>query len=354
MKTRVTLRSPFGETLVRDIVEGLWREPSGNADRTIGEDLWALPGLVDAHSHIATAELDYRPGNFDHASDRARRALTAGVMLLLDKGWSDTTAIEVADALPLDERPDIEAAAKIISVPDGYIPGFTREISASEVAEAVADEASRSAGWVKLIGDWPRRGAGPLPNFTEAQLNEAVRTAESAGCRVAIHTMARDVPSAAVRAGVHSIEHGLFLTEDDLGPLGDRAGMWVPTVLRVDETIRRLGLESSGGRLLAEGLDNIERLMPLALEAGVHVLPGTDLMGSSAQVADEAVRLTQCGLSPTQAVEAIARTGFVATGRSFRFEVDTPANAVLFGEDPTAEVESLRHPKAVIRRGRLL
>ena len=354
MKTRVTLRSPFGEEVVRDIVDGLWREPSGIADQTIGDGLWALPGLVDAHSHLAAAELDYQPGNFDEASERASKALEAGVMLLLDKGWTDTTAIDVADALTLDQRPDMEAAAKIISVPEGYMEGFTREVSGDELAEAVADEASRSSGWVKLIGEWPRRGVGPMPNFTEGQLTEAVRIAESSGCKVAIHTMAREVPSAAVRAGVHSIEHGLFLTEDDLDELGERSGMWVPTVLRVDETIRQLGIESSGGRLLAEGLANIERLLPLALEAGVHILPGTDLIGSASDVAEEAVRLSTCGLSPFQAVEAIGRAGFAATGRPFEFDLDTPANAVMFEADPTQEVESLKHPKVIIRRGRAL
>jgi len=351
VKTRVVLNSPFQEIVERDIVDGVWREPAGDPDVRIGEGTWALPGLVDAHSHLAAEELNYQPGNLGDAIGRARSALDAGVTLVLDKGWTDTTAVSVASALSPEERPDIDAAGRILAVEDGYYPGFTREIDPSEVALAATEEADAGSGWVKLIGDWPRKGIGPVANFTEDQLASAVEAAEAAGAKVAIHTMAREVPSAAVAAGIHSIEHGLFLTEADVGALGARSGMWVPTVLRVDDTIAQLGVGSSGGRLLEEGLANIERLLPLAIEAGVFVLAGTDLIGSPADVAMEAIRLRSIGLSSRQAVEAVTRSGFLATGRAADFELNTQANAVLFTENPIDNIEVLRYPESVVRMG---
>lgn len=348
------VRTPGGETLIRDVVDGRWAEAESDSDALVGERTWALPGLVDAHSHIPKAALDMEPTDDLGAEVRAREALAAGVMLLIDKGWMDDTAIRLAERLPAVERPDIEAAVRLLSTEGGYLPGVALEIDAGTLDSVVIDQARRGSGWVKLIGDWPRRGIGPLANFTEDQLRRAVDLAGTEGSRVAIHTMAREVPSMAVRAGVQSIEHGLFLTVDDVSVLADREGMWVPTLLRVEHTIAQLGAGSSGGRLLREGLANVSRLLPEAAHAGVRVLAGTDLVGTPANVASEALKLIEYGMPAAAAVDAVSNSGLVATGRPVGFEPGTPANAVFFPANPYEEPAVLAHPVAVIRMGRLL
>ena len=335
------------------MVDGRWAEASGDTDLVLGEGLWALPGLADAHAHLASAELNYRPGVLDGAIDRARASLAAGVTLILDKGWSDDVTIRLIARLNEAERPDIEAAAQIVASVDGYYPDFALEVTGDELVETVVEQAGAGAGWVKLIGDWPRRGVGPVNNFDESQLRLAVEAAGAKGARVAIHTMAPEVPSAAVAAGVHSIEHGLFLEPDDLGPLGERGGMWVPTVLRCEATLTLLGEGSSGGRLFTEGLERIKGLLPEAIEAGVRVLAGTDLIGSPADVADEAIRLGDYGLTNAQVVEAVSSAAFLATGRAASFEVGAPADAVLFPQNPVEALGVLAHPDHVIRLGNL-
>ena len=336
---------------MRDVVERKWAQPAGPATTTIGVDMWALPGLADAHAHLAAAELNYLPGVIDEAIDRARRSLAAGVTLVLDKGWTDDVTIRLIDALDELERPEIEAAAEIVAAEGGYYPDFAIEVSPNDLPSTVSTQARAGAGWVKLIGDWPRSGVGPVANFDESDLRVAVDRAEAAGARVAIHTMAREVPSAAVRAGVHSIEHGMFLEEDDLDALAGRGGMWVPTVLRCEAMLTQLGETSRGGKLFAEGLERLRRLLPLAVEAGVWVLAGTDLVGTPADVAAEAIRLRDYGLTGSQIVEAVSTSAFMATGRSAVFEVGTPANAVLFADNPVESPDVLAHPSLVIRLG---
>lgn len=354
VRIRFVLRPPDGETVVRDTVDGRWAESSGTPDATIGEDLWALPGLADAHAHLASAELNYQPGVLDEAVERARMSLEAGVTLILDKGWTDDVTIQLIDRVPRDQRPEIEAAARVIASPGGHYPDFAVEVEPDSLEATVLAEARAGAGWVKIFGDWPRRGVGPVANFDEGQLRRAVKSAASVGARVAIHTMAPDVPSMAVAAGIQSIEHGLFLEEDDLGRLAERGGMWVPTVLRCEATLTQLGEASSGGKLFLEGLARIRRLLPLAVEAGVHVLAGTDLIGSPADVAAEAVRLQDYGLTNAQVIEAVSRSAFSATGRSVSFEVGAPADAVLFPENPVETLEVLQHPTHVVRLGRVV
>lgn len=315
--------------------------------------MWALPGLVDAHAHLAAEEL-FEPGDIEGAARRAKEALAAGITLLIDKGWTDLTTLEVIDAVPPEERPEIEAAARVIAAPGGYFRDFGLRVEPSEIGPAVATEANAGRGWVKLIGDWPVKGRGPVTNFDEQALRTAVEAAEAAGARVAIHTMAREVPSLAVAAGVHSIEHGLFLAEDDLQRLGDRHGIWVPTVLRVEATIAQIGPESTGGKLLSEGLAGLPPLLQEAIEAGVRVLAGTDLVGAPRDVAAEALRLAEYGLTNAQSLDAVSTSGFVATERDPDFSPGSSADAVFFAADPLEDLGVLAHPAHVLRKGSLV
>jgi hypothetical protein len=298
--------------------------------------------------------MDFQPGDIEDTGKRAREALEAGVGLILDKGWADMTVVHTMDAVSPDERPDIEAAGVILTVEGGFWDGFGRAVDPSRIEEEVARAATEGRGWVKLIGDWPRPGIGPIANFSEPQLAEAVAAARANGARVAIHTMAREVPAMAVRAGVDSIEHGLFLSSEDLEALGSREGSWVPTVVQVEAVISQLGERSSGGRLLLEGLDNVVANLSEAVEAGVHVLTGTDLAIGTREVAREAVRLWEMGMAPAAVVDAVSWSGYRATGREAPFAVGEPANAVLYDEDPINDPGVLLHPTRVIRMGRLV
>ena len=161
MNMRFELTLPDGRSVQRDVVDGRWAEPERGAQETFGHGLFALPGLVDAHAHLAVEELSYGSGVLSEAIERAEMSLAAGVTLVLDKGWGDRTTLELIERLPPTERPEIEAAGRIIAPPEGYYPDFAREVSPDGLLTAVSEEAEVGAGWVKLIGDWPRKGVGP-------------------------------------------------------------------------------------------------------------------------------------------------------------------------------------------------
>lgn len=333
-------------------MDGLWAEPTGSPDETFGQSSYALPGLVDSHAHFAAPiGKDWKTDPYENAVKRAKQALASGVLLALDKGWSNLNTVELIELVDPALRPEIEAAGIINAVEGGYWPNFARELTEATFDDGIRESAAEGSGWVKLVGDWPRRGLGPLPNFDEGQLQRAVELAAERGARVAIHTMAREAPGMAVRAGVHSIEHGLFLSEEDLALLGSRGGMWVPTIIRMEAVVAQLGENSSGGKLLVEGLDNVRRLMPLAAEAGVHLLAGTDVTVGAHDVALEALKMVEYGLPIDRALDAVSVSGYEATGRSPGFEVGAPANAVLFGENPIHDISVLGRPEYVVRLG---
>lgn len=348
---RVVIRDLSGEVLERGIEDGRWTE-TGSGPVLDMSGSWCLPGLADAHAHLAQDRMALDPGDPATIAARAVTVIESGVLLCFDKGWSDTSVLSLFDRPPW-ERPDLQAAGRIIAAPGGYFPGFAEETDDAGLADVVAAAADRSGGWVKVVGDWPRRGRGAVANFEESALRAAVEVAHRAGARVAIHTAAPDVCSAAVRAGVDSVEHGLYLTDDDVRLLAARGGAWVPTVLRMEAVIEEVGRDRTGGRVVAEGLARVRDLLPMAAALGVHVLAGSDLAVPSSRVASEALRLLDYGLDAPGVVAAVSSTAYRYAGRSDAFDPGEPADLVAFGVHPHDDPTVLTAPRIVVRAGQV-
>lgn len=317
----------------------------------------ALPGLVDAHAHLQANGVDEMVAadspDLATMATNARAQINAGVLLIADKGSKSNASLAFLASDPHD-RPELEMAGEILVVEHGYYPGFGRVIDPTQTAEAAAEAAATPATWVKFIGDWPRRGVGPVANFEEDQLAAAVAAAHRAEARVAVHSMAPGTATAAVRAGVDSIEHGLFLSSDDIGALGRRGGAWVPTVFAMEAAAESLRPGSSGRRLLLDGLDNVRELLPGAVAAGVRVLAGTDLALAHGEVAREVAKLAEYGMSPHDIVASTVFGGYQYLGASSRLEAGGRADVVCLPADPRDDVSALANPCFVMRLGRVV
>lgn len=318
---------------------------------------WALPGLADAHAHLTmTTPDDIKGITEDRMRENMPRTAWAhvdrGVLLILDKGGSTDLSLMSLDH-DADLRPHVEAAGAIIHPDGGYMPGFGVEVEPDELVDHVRNVADTRGGWVKIVGDWPRRGLGPVNNYPLDRLTEAVSVVHDAGAKVAVHTMAH-AASEAVAAGVDSIEHGPFLTADDVRALGARGGAWVPTIVNMLYFVDELGRDSSGGRLFLEGLERMRENLPLAEAVGCTVLAGTDMAVPHGEVSAEALRLHEYGLSHAAATEAASTAAYGYVGRDASLTAGSPADAVFFRSDPFDDVSVLSDPAMVIRRGRIV
>jgi imidazolonepropionase-like amidohydrolase len=356
MEISITLRLLSGKELTLG-VDGPSYTTANADDHTVDlRRYWAVPGLVDAHGHLIannTPDMlatDAHVADIDTMRSFATAQLDGGVLLMVDKGSKTDATLALLD-FPENERPALEMAGRIFAPEGGYFPHFPVSVSDAELERTVTRACETTpAQWIKIVGDWPRRGIGPVPNYTEDALAAAVAVAHGHGRRVAIHTMAPDVPSMAVRAGIDSIEHGLFLTVEDIQVLGQRRGMWVPTIAAMEGIVDQLGESSSGGRLIRRGLGNVAEILPGAREAGVHVLGGTDIVLAHGAVAQEGPRLVEYGLSDADAVDVLTAAGYRALGRSI-FAPGASADLALFHRNPLADVTELQRPVAVLRCG---
>jgi hypothetical protein len=142
------------------------------------------------------------------------------------------------------------------------------------------------------------------------------------------------------------------MTDADLEALAARDGAWVPTIAGVLSIIEFLGADSSGGKLLTEGLANVRALLPLATELGVTLLAGTDLALPHGGVAGEVLRLTEYGASPAAAVAAASSAAYDYAGVDRGFAPGHRADAVFYRVDPVEQPETLLEPVAILRMGR--
>lgn len=333
-------------------VAGRWERRDGEQAIDLS-GFHVLPGLVDAHAHLSAETLDIEAATEpSEILQRADDAVSSGVFAVADKGWSDDLVLALAREGRIGGL-QVQAAGRMLRPHDGYWDGFGPIVDGSQLIEVCA-AISPERPWVKIVGDWPRRGQGALPNYTEAVLSEAVDAAHAGGARVAIHTMAPEVASMAVRAGVDSIEHGLFLTEIDLEELGERSGMWVPTVLRMEEVLAGLKPGSSGAELVGRGLENVRRVLPAAAELGVAVLAGSDLAVPVGRIGLEVEALVRMGCPTEHAVAGASHRAYAALGIDAGLRVGAPADVVAFVEDPLEDRATLLSPVLVMREGRVI
>lgn len=360
MRTLIRIREPGADPFPLVIEGDHFSDPDDGPidDEVRTGHLYAVPGLADCHAHLGVGSI----GQMGTLTDDEIRSncvanawlqIEGGVLLIADKGSSSDVSLEIL-AAPPETRPAMQMAGRIIASPDGYYPRYGVEVDDAGLADAVRAACATSASWVKIIGDWPRRGVGTQGNFTEGALRTAVEIAHAAGCRVAVHTMAPEGIGPAIAAGIDSIEHGLFLSADDLPTIAARGGAWVPTLLGAEAIVSFLGADSTGGRMLKGGIANVRDLLPEAERLGVSLLAGTDLAVPHGQVAREAIRLHELGLTMEATLRAVTTAAFDYLGVPHGFLPGLSADAVFFADDPGAHLETLLEPQLVVRAGRIV
>ncbi|MER5950941.1 amidohydrolase family protein [Streptomyces sp. NPDC001904] len=317
-------------------------------------DGWALPGLVDAHCHVG---LDaHGPVPAETAEKQALTDRDAGTLLLRDAGSpSDTRWIDDREDLPRIVR-----AGRHIARTRRYIRNYAHEIEPEDLVAYVAQEARRGDGWVKLVGDWIDRGTGDLGAcWPRDAVEAAIAEAHRLGARVTAHCFAEDSLRDLVEAGIDCIEHATGLTDELIPLFAERGVAIVPTLVNI-ATFPDLAAGGEGKfprwsahmrRLYERRYDTVRS----AYDAGIPVFVGTDAGGSLAHglVAAEVAELVRAGIPAREAVSATAWGARAWLGRP-GLEEGAPADLVVYGADPRADVGILASPRRVVLRGRVV
>jgi len=313
---------------------------------------WALPGLVDAHSHIgldAQGPVDAGTQEVQATTDR-----DSGALLIRDAGSpADTRWIDGRDDLPRIVR-----AGRHIARTRRYLRGIADEVEPEDLPGCVAREAARGDGWVKLVGDWIDRDLGDLaPCWPAEALVAAISAAHAAGARVTAHCFGEDCLPDLLAAGIDCIEHACGLTDATREVVAEAGVAIVPTLTNIATfpAIAESGRErfpTWAAHLLALHARRQENVRA-AYEAGIPVFVGTDAGGSLPHglVAREVAELVVAGIPPPAAVSAACWAAREWLGRPGLTEGES-ADLVVYDADPRLDVGVLAYPRLVVLRGR--
>ena len=345
---------PDGEPVEWWVIDGkLSAEPVAGAD-TVVDSGWILPGLVDAHCHVGI-EPEGPVRDLDTAIEQAEAERDVGALLLRDCG-------SPIDTRSLDEREDLPRiirAGTHLARPKRYSPGLSFELEhESQLPDAVAEQARRGDGWIKLVGDWIDRKVGDLsPLWSDAVLKAAIDRAHELGARVTAHVFGEDALPGLINAGIDCIEHGTGITDDTIALMLRHGTALVPTLINTENfpgIADGAGKYPAYARHMRELYAACPQRIAAAREAGVPIYAGTDAGGMVAhgRIADEVDALKAIGMTPTEALGAAswdARRWLSRPG----LEHGAPADLVCYSDDPRGGAAVLRRPDAVILRGRL-
>jgi imidazolonepropionase-like amidohydrolase len=245
---RITRVGPYA-----DVASG-----AGNAERVDLSRSTVLPGLIDAHTHLfldGTVYADQMlkqsiPFRTIQAVTAARAALTYGFTTIRDLETEGAMYADVDVKTAIDRGiipgPRMLVATRALA-PTGMYPltGYSWELvmpagaqlvdGADNLRRAVREQVKFGADWIKLyadrdsyVGDDGRLHS--WPNWTEEELKAIVDETRRLGRHVSAHATGVEGIDAALRAGVHSIEHGDGLTPELMDRMMRQRVYWCPTI----------------------------------------------------------------------------------------------------------------------------
>lgn len=344
---------PDGRRVEWWIADGILRSESVIGAETIFDGGWIVPGLVDAHCHVGLGS--HGAIELDEAIAQAQTERDAGALLLRDCGSpTDTRSLDDHHDLP-----QIIRAGRHLARTKRYMQGYAIELEDEwQLPEALAQQARRSDGWVKLVGDWIDRSAGDLaPLWSDDVLVAAVAAAHAEGARVTAHVFGEDALPGLIKSGIDCIEHGTGLTEDTVAMMAARGTALVPTLINI-ENFPDFADAATRYPVYASHMRNLyarcRQRIGSAHEAGVPIFAGSDAGGAMAHglIAGEVEALKGIGMTPTEALGAACWAARRWLGRPVLAD-GAPADLLCFATDPRSGAAVLSRPDRVVLRGRV-
>ena len=348
-----------------------------------------MPGMVNAHEHPLLYQSDYQNGHLQASS--AFKALIGLKTLqrLLASGWTSIRVMgdgdiyyanqDIRKAIDRDMflGPRLTGAAHYISITGGggdinYLSPEQAVIADGliadgphEIRKAIRQEIKFGSDWIKIMVTGAFMSVGDNPenvSFSPEELRAAVEEAARHNIPVAAHAHATEGINQAVIAGVRSIEHGSFLSEESIDLMVEYGTYLVPTIYVGD-------YYANSGKLLAQSKnddfylafrDDWLKMLGKAHRKGVKITVGSDLCGYEVAphvCAREFDTLIEAGLSPMDAIKAGTSVGAELLqwdDMLGSLEPNKLADIIAVPGNPLEDISALESPRFVMKDGRII
>src|SRR5882757_2577724 len=342
-----------------------------------------LPGLIDTHTHVLlngdiTAE-DYDKQLLKDSIPYRAILGARNARIALENGFTSIRDLETEGAMYADTDvkkaiangevtgPRMQVATRAMT-PTGMYPllGYSWELKVPTgvqyvdgvdgARKAVREQIMYGADWIKYYSDrkYHFEADGVLHsmvNFTDEEAKAIVDETHRLGKKVTAHAIGSDGITAALRAGVDTIEHGDGLTDALMDDMAKRGIYWVPTIT--------VGMYVAPGRAgnWPKMADLQRENFPKAVKKGVKIALGTDAGGFDWKALNEAKEFeyyAQYGMTPMQAIRAGTSVPAELLGwgdKAGTVEAGKWADLVAVSGDPLKNIKELENVKFVLKGG---
>lgn len=302
--------------------------------------LTLLPGLFDAHVHVMLGHADawrhmqmpfsYR---FYDAIRNLEATLRIGITTVRDAGGADLGVKQaLEDRLIVGPRLQISLAmlSQTGGHADGWLPSGARAVllpdypgmptaivdGPDEVRRKVRELVRDGADVIKIAtsgGVLSPRGRPDQSMFAPEEIEAIVAEAAAAGLSVMSHAQSASGIKNAVRAGVRSIEHGIYLDDEAIELMLERGAYLVPTLMAPEGVIRAAEAGATIPDVAVakarEVVEEHQNSFRRAVAAGVKVAMGTDSgVTPHGENLRELQLMAACGMTPVDVLLAATRT----------------------------------------------
>ncbi|MFT7071862.1 amidohydrolase family protein [Patiriisocius sp. Uisw_017] len=360
-----------------------------NADVTVIDlkSQFVMPGFIDMHTHI-TGERD--PNGNPHewttleeadaafeAIPHSKTTLEAGFTTVRNLGGDPhiMNALKRAISKGLITGPRIIASNGAISATGGHgdFHGYRDEIMGMDKNPGICngeDDCSRAvrarvksgADVIKITatgGVLSNTAAGVGQQLTDAEMKAIVATAASLGRKVAAHAHEAEGVNAALRAGVNSIEHGSYLTDESIKLFQQTGAYLVPTLLAGVSVTEEMNVNPN---IPSAIMDKIKQVGPVveasfkkALKGNVNIAFGTDSgVSKHGTNAREFVLMVKYGMDENEAIKTATINAATLLGMENQLGTITKgklADLVAVEGDPLKDINELMDIDFVMKDG---
>jgi len=338
----------------------------------------ATPGLFNCHIHIMmdgganpNATVAANPVVYQtlQAAKRGQAMLEAGITTARDLGGVQFAEMSLRQAfaegwLP---GPRLLVSGPVLTMTGGHGNFIGTEVDGpDEARKAARFNIKQGADCIKMMasGGVMTPGVDPnSPSLTEEELRAGFEEAIKAGKLTASHAQAAEGIKNALRAGVRTIEHGIFMDEEGIRLLLERGAYIVPT-LAAPYQIARYGVANGVPKYMVEKSERIMeahlRNIAAAWKAGVKIACGSDAgtpFNAHNDLVTELTMMQQIGMSAMEAIRAA--TSVAAEAMMLEQQVGTLApgqfaDIIVLANDPLADLAAFGQPELVFKAGKLV
>lgn len=341
-----------------------------------------LPGLIDVHTHLTfnagggglQGLANSVPRQALVGAKNARITLLAGFTTVRNLGAEQFSDVALRDAINDGDviGPRMQVSGPMISITGGHGDNSLLPFEFHATGEGVADGPDQvrhkvrenikyGADVIKFAasGGTMSKGDNPLlESYSPEEMQVLVSEAHRQGRKVATHAHSALSIKDAVRAGVDSVEHGIFLDDEGIALMKEHGTYLVPTSFPLfwyTDNMQSMHLPKYTEDKIKMILPAAKISMANAFRGGVKVALGTDAgVYPHGLNAGEYWSMVKLGLTPVQALQAGSINAADLMGWSDRvgtIEAGKFADIVAVHGDPLNDITILQHVSFVMKGG---